>query len=286
MTSTPRRRWLAGTAGLALCAWAGPGLAQAQAFRLQTPTALPPTPRTWSFQVFDNGDLVGIQRQGSKGKTELHVLTASSNYQRFAFQLETALAAADEGWAFVALANRDLLAVRRAGASGKTEVHVLDAERDYASFKLQVPTALPPTDRRWSFGANAAGDLFCINRLSSTGQTEVFVLDARSRYAKVALHAHTALHATDTTWDFGVMPTGDLVAINRGGDSQRCEVHVLAADKRFAAFRRQVPSPLPSVDRSWQFALRANGEVYAVHTEGGSSGKTEVHIFTGAATGN
>ena len=27
------------------------------------------------------------------------------------------------------------------------------------------------------------------------------------------------------------------------------------------------------------FALRNNGEVYAVLTDGGSSGKTEVHIF-------
>lgn len=282
MRDASRRRCLAGAAGLALGALAGPGRALEPAFRLQTPTALQPTADTWSFQVFDNGDLVGIQRQGSKGKTELHVLTASSNFQRFAFQLETVLPAADEGWEFVALASRDILAVRRSGTSGKTEAHVLDAERDYASFKLQVPTALPSSDRRWSFGANAAGDLFCINRLSSTAQTEVFVLDARSRYAKVSLHAHTALHATDTTWDFGVMPMGDLVAINRGGDSKRSEVHVLAFEKRYAAFRRQVASPLPAVDRSWKFALRANGEVYAVQMRGGSSGKTEVHIFTGA----
>lgn len=280
MMGSARRRFLADAAGCALGAW-GSGAA-AQGYRLQTPTAMGPTPDTWSFQVFSNGDLVGIQRQGSTGKTEVHVLTASSNFQRFALQTATALANCDDSWEFVALANRDLLAVRRGGASGKTEVHVLDADRDYRAFRLQVPTALPPTDRRWSFGANAEGDLFCINRLSSTGQTEVFVLDARSRYAKVALQTHTALHATDTTWDFGVMPNGDLVAINRGGESSRSEVHVLAMDKRYGAFRRQVPSPLPAVNKDWKFALRANGEVYAVLTSGGSSGKTEVHIFQGA----
>lgn len=283
MMGTPRRRLLAGAAGLGICvlgAWAG--RAAAQGYRLQTPTALGPTPDTWSFQVFSNGDLVGIQRQGSKGKTEVHVLTASSNFQRFALQTETALASSDDSWEFVALANRDLLAVRRGGASGKTEVHVLDAERDYRAFKLQVPTALPPTDRRWSFGATSDGDLVCINRLSNLGQTEVFVLDARSRYAKVALQMHTVLHATDTTWDFGVMPNGDVVAINRGGESSRSEVHVLAVEKRYGAFRRQMPSPLPAVNKDWKFALRANGEVYAVLTNGGSSGKTEVHIFQGA----
>jgi hypothetical protein len=284
MMGTPRRRLLEGAAAAcalgALGAWSGPALAQS--YKLQTPTALGPTPDTWSFQVFSNGDLVGIQRQGSKGKTEVHVLTASSNFQRFALQTETALASSDDSWEFVALANRDLMAVRRGGASGKTEVHVLDAERDYRAFRLQVPTALPPTDRRWSFGANAEGDLVCINRLSNIGQTEVFVLDARSRYAKVALQMHTALHATDTTWDFGVMPNGDVVAINRGGDSKRSEVHVLAVEKRYGAFRLQVPSPLPAVDKNWKFALRPNGEVYAVLTSGGSSGKTEVHIFQGA----
>lgn len=283
MMDAPRRRLLAGAAGVGISAlgpWVSAALAQG--FRLQVPTALAPTPDTWSFQVFANGDLAAIQRRGSKGKTEVHVLSASSNFQRFALQTETALPDSDEQWEFVALANRDLMAVNRAGQSGKTEVHVLDAERDYRAFRLQLPTALPPTDRRWSFGANAEGDLVAINRLSNIGQTEVFVLDARSRYAKVALQTHTALHATDTTWDFGVMPNGDVVGINRGGESQRSEVHVLAADRRYGAFRRQAPTPLPVVDKSWKFALRANGEVYAVLTSGGSSGKTEVHIFQGA----
>lgn len=286
MMGTPRRRVLAGAAGLGLCGGGGLGLwspiAFAQGFRLQTPTAMGPTPDTWSFQVFANGDLVGIQRQGSKGKTEVHVLSASSKFQRFALQVETVLPSSDDSWDFVALANRDILAVKRSGASNKTEVHVLDAEREYRTFRLQVPTALPPTDRRWSFGANADGDLVCINRLSNLGQTEVFVLAARSRYATVTLQMNTALHATDSTWDFGVMPNGDIVAINRGGNSKRSEVHVLAVDRRYGAFRRQEPTPLPEVDKSWKFALRANGEVYAVLTQGASSGKTEVHIFQGA----
>ena len=283
MMGPPRRRLLAGAAGLGLCVWGTwGGNALAQAYRLQTPTVLPPTPDTWSFQVFGNGDLVGIQRRGSKGKTEVHVLSASSNFQRFVLQTETVLAASDDKWEFVALANRDLLAVCRAGTSGKTEVHVLEADRDYRTFRLQVPTALPATDRRWSFGANAGGDLVCINRLSNIGQTEVFVLDARSRYAKVALQTNTALHATDTTWDFGVMPNGDVVGISRGGESKRSEVHVLAAERSYGAFSRQVPSPLPTVDKNWKFALRANGEVYAVLTSGASSGKTEVHIFQAA----
>jgi hypothetical protein len=140
-------------------------------------------------------------------------------------------------------------------------------------------TVLPATDRRWAFGANSNGDLVCINRLSVTGQTEVLVLDAKSRYQRVALQADTALHATDTTWDFGVLPSGDIVAFNRGGSSARSEVHVLDASRRYGAFRRQAPTPLPPVTKAWQFALRDNGEVYAVLTDGGSSGKTEVHIF-------
>lgn len=275
-----QRRELLGSGSAALLlALVGARAAQAAGFRLQTGTVLPPTPDTWSFQVFENGDLVGVQRQGSRGRTELHIVSASSGFKRFAQQTETALEAADAGWDFVALANRDLVAVRRNGASGKTEVHVLDSSADYRAYKLQTPTVLPATDRRWSFGANSNGDLVCINRLSVTGQTEVLVLDAKSRYQRVALQADTALHATDTTWDFGVLPDGDIVAFNRGGSSARSEVHVLDATRRYGAFRRQAPTPLPPVTKAWQFALRSNGEVYAVLTQGGGSGKTEVHVF-------
>jgi hypothetical protein len=278
--SVQRRELLGGGGAALLLALAGGRAAQAApGFRLQTATALPPTPDTWSFQVFDNGDLVGVQRQGARGRTELHIVSASSGFRRFALQTETALEAADAGWDFVALANRDLIAVRRSGASGKTEVHVLDGSAGYRAYKLQTPTVLPATDRRWAFGANSNGDLVCINRLSVTGQTEVLVLDAKSRYQRVALQADTALHATDTTWDFGVLPSGDIVAFNRGGSSARSEVHVLDASRRYGAFRRQAPTPLPPVTKAWQFALRNNGEVYAVLTDGGSSGKTEVHIF-------
>lgn len=265
---------LAGAAGLAAVR-----PAHAAGFRLQTATALQPTPDTWSFQVFDNGDLVGVQRQGARGRTELHIVSASSGFRRFAQQVETALEAAGPGWDFVALPNRDLMAVRRDGSSGKTEVHVLDGGAGYRAYKLQTPTVLPAADRRWSFGVQANGDLVCINRLSVTGQTEVLVLDAKSRYQRVALQADTALHATDTTWDFGVLPSGDIVAFSRDGRSGRSEVHVLDATRRYGGFRRQAATPLPPLSKAWHFALRDNGEVYGVLTQGGSSGKTEVHIF-------
>ncbi len=275
----PRRRAWLQAAALGLVASG----AAAQGYRLQTPTALPPTTPSWAFVVFDNGDLGGVQRQGSRGKTELHVVGAASDYRRFAVQTETALAAADERWDFVALPSRDLMAVLREGRSGKTEVHILDGSRNYGAYTLQTPTALPATDRRWSFGVNGNGDLVCINRLSTSGRTEVLVLDAAARYGRVRLQVDTALHATDSTWDFGVLPSGDVVAISRGGDSGRTEVHVLDASQGYTAFKRQVPSPLTTVDAAWRFAVRANGEVFGVRTRDGSSGKTEIHVFSAVA---
>ena len=132
-------------AASALGTWWGlltPTMAQV-GFKLQTPTALPPTPQSWTFLALVNGDLAAVQRQGSNGKTEIHILSANDRYQRFVLQVETPLPAAGDQWDFVALPNRDIAGVFRAGSTGRTEIHVLDAGKRYSEFKMQTPTALP-----------------------------------------------------------------------------------------------------------------------------------------------
>lgn len=260
--------------------WGAVAPAAAQlAFKVQTPTALPPTPQTWSFLALANGDLAAVQRQGAKGMTEVHILSAADNYQRFSLQSETALPAVDEHWDFVALPNRDIAGVQRAGASGKTDIHVLDAGKGYKRLKLHAPTALPASDRRWSFGANGEGDLVGINRLGVGGKTEIHIADSAKKYGRFQLQTETALPATDTTWDFGVLSNGDLLAIKRRGDSGRTEWYALDAARSYKAFKRQAVSPLQQADEAWKFAVRGNGEVMAVLTEGGASGKSELRIF-------
>ena len=265
----------------ALGAWwgmAAPAVAQSS-FKLQTPTALPPTDQSWSFVALADGDLAAINRRGANGKVEIHVLKADSKYQRFALRTETELAAVDDNFDFVALPNRDIAGINRTGFNGRTEIHVFDAGKGYKAFKLQTPTALPASDRRWSFAADGDANLVCINRLGASGKTEIHVLDAGKKYDRFKLQTESALPATDSTWDFGAVSNGDVVCINRNGESGKTELHVLDAAKAYKRFKLQTPTALGPADDAWKFAVRGNGDVMAVMMRGGASGKTELHVF-------
>ena len=271
-------------AGL-LAGWGAVSRATAQSsFKLQAPTALQPTPQGWTFLALADGNLAAVNRRGAAGKVEVHILDAGAGYQRFAMQVETAMPAVDDNFDFVALPNRDIAGIHRGGAGGRTEIHVLDASKSYKAFRMQAPTALPTTDRRWAFGADGDGNLVGVNRLGMSGKTEIHVVDADKKYARFKLQAESALQASDSTWDFGVLANGDVMGINRRGESGKTEFHVLDAAKDYKRFKLQMPSPLAAADNEWKFAVRGNGDVMAVRTHGGASGKTELHIM-GSAKG-
>lgn len=254
------------------------------AFKLHTPTALQLMPQSSAFQILSNGDLMAIQKQGGNQRTEVHILSQASNFQTFSLQKETALHPTDDNWDFVILDNRDLIAISKNGGSNTTEIHILDASNSYDSFKLHTDTALHPTDSNWDFGANAAGDVFGINRKGGSGKTEIHILDSATGYKTFKLHVSTALHKTDDNWDFGVLPNGDVVAINRLGGSNTTEVHVLDASTNYQTFKLQSPTALHRSDASWKFAVRNNGDVYAIQTQNSVSGKTEIYTFASNQT--
>lgn len=117
-----------------------------QSFRLQRPTGLHATDETWAFAVLDR-DLVCIKKSWTEsGTTEVHILDAASEYQRFRLQTKTALHETGENWAFV-MQGIDLLCIKRYQTeSGMTEVHILRGDDGYQSFGLQTATALHETE--------------------------------------------------------------------------------------------------------------------------------------------
>lgn len=253
--------------------------AQPRGFKLQTPTALPSSPPEWTFLALADGDVAAVKSRGTNSKVEIQIAAAASRFQRVSVHTDTAMPSVDDEFLFIALPDRDIAAVRRNGDGGRTELHVLDAGKAYKAYRLQTPTALPATDRRWSFGADGDGNLVGINRLGESGKTEIHVVDARQKYRRFKLQAESALHATDSSWDFGVLANGDVLGINRRGDSGQTELHLLDAAKDYKRFKLQAPSPLAAADDAWKFAVRGNGEVMAVLTRGSASGKTELHVF-------
>jgi hypothetical protein len=95
-------------------------------------------------------DLYAIKRRGSSGHTEVHVLDGASGYRSWSAHAVTPLGWTDASYDF-AVDDYDgdgwdeLWAIKRNGASGKTEIHVL-ADRTYDRWTKQTPTALPTTD--------------------------------------------------------------------------------------------------------------------------------------------
>lgn len=264
-----------------------------------------------SETVYINRDIYAINRNGASGKTEVHQLSASSNFQEFRLQTSTALGPTNSlQWSFAYgfFDNDhfiDIYAINRNGASGKTEINILTGASNFSQFALKTATALETsTGDKWVFlGGNFDGDgktdLYAVNKQGGSGKTEVHVLSGKSDFKEFALHGVTGLHSTDKNWSFyaagskgggGIDTAYDsLIAINRRGASGKSELHALNARSNFSEFNYQGVLPLEPTDNSnWVFAGGAfDGnrdfftDIYAINRRG-SSGKTEVHVTTDA----
>ena len=126
------------------------------AFLLHGSTPLPNVSAAgWTFLTGHHDrdgvpDLYAVKRNGASGHTEVHVLDGASGYRSWSGHAVTPLGWTDASYDF-AVDDYDgdgwdeLWAVKRNGASGKTEIHVL-ADRTYARWTKSTPTALPSTD--------------------------------------------------------------------------------------------------------------------------------------------
>jgi hypothetical protein len=125
-----------------------------QSFSMQTKTGLHPTDGTWEFCLAPNRDLYCISKRGpGSGTTEIHVLSASSNYQHFSLHTPTGQHPTDHTFAFCLGPNNDLVAIKKSNTgTGSTEVHVLDRASGYKSFTLHTGTALEQTGASFAFG--------------------------------------------------------------------------------------------------------------------------------------
>jgi hypothetical protein len=205
----------------------------------------------------------------------------------FMLQTGTALHPTDDNWAFAVGRNRDLYAIKKQGGStNSTEIHILSAASRYQQFRLQTGTRLHPTDNTWAFAVASNGDLFAIKKQGGgSNSTEVHVLAAAGNYQNFALQTGTALHPTSADWAFAVAANRDLIAIKKqGGSSNTTEIHILSAVSNYRQFRLQTRTALHPTDASWDFAAAANGDVFAIKKQAGSTNSTEVHVL--AAAGN
>ena len=251
-------------------------------FLLQTGTALHETDDSFAFALASNGDLVAIKKSNTgTHSTEVHILSASSNYQQFVLQTGTPLHETDATFEFLLAPNRDLFAIKKSNTgSHSTEVHVLSATSNYQSFILQTGTALHETDATFEFALTTNCDLTGIKKSNTGSQTtEVHILSAASNYQQFILQTGTALHQTDATFEFALANNRDIFAIKKSNTgTHSTEIHILSAGSNYQQFILQTGTALHETDDSFTFDVTASRDIFAIKKRNTGTQSTEVHI--------
>ena len=121
-----------------------------------------------------------IHRSGTGSRsTEVHVLSAASEYKTFVLSKWTGLHETTAATDFALAANRDLFVIHRSGTGSRsTEVQVLSAASEYKSFVLSTGTVLEETNDVFSFAVSPSRELFVVkNRNTGSNSTEVHIID-------------------------------------------------------------------------------------------------------------
>ncbi len=252
-------------------------------FSLQTGTAMAASNADFRFFVAHNNDLVAIQTANTgSGMTEVHILTAASDYKSFSVQTKTALALAGPSWEFGIAQNNDVFAINKSNTgSGTTEVHVLSAAHDYQKFATQTKTALGTTDASWAFVIAHNRDVVAIKKNGGeSNSTELHILSAKHNFQTFVIQTKTALPESNELWSFDIAHNRDVFAFKKNGtDSGTCELHILAAHAGYQEFTTQTKTALHEVDNTWELRVAEDRQVFAIRKSGGASNSTEVHVL-------
>ena len=175
------------------------------------------------------------------------------------------------------------------------------AGSDFFEFIHQSGTALHETDDTFKFligdiSKDGQPDLVAIKKNGSESKTtEIHVLSGASRFQTFHLQKASGLHETSTAqFDFALTDwngdgTLDLVAIKKNGtESKRTEVHILSGASDFTKFILQTDTALHETDDTFAFAMgpwtaQSKPDLFAIKKSKTDSGKTEVHILSGAS---
>lgn len=214
---------------------------------LQIGTAFDETDEWFDFVIApDNNDLVAIKKQNTgSGKTEVHILTAESQYQTFATHAVSGLDPTDQNWQFAMAPNRDLVGIFQKGASNKTEIHILSASSNYSEFSLHQATACPVSGAECDFSVDGDRNLvICKKWNTGTSSTEVHILTASSNYQTYEIQTGTALPETDCSRTFLASQDQDVYAVfSTKTGSEKTEVHMLSTSSHYRNFGLHAATP-------------------------------------------
>ncbi|KAF1706178.1 reprolysin-like metallopeptidase [Pseudoxanthomonas sacheonensis] len=239
--------------------------------------------KAWNFQFADynadgKSDLYTIFKVGASNTTEVHVLSGADRFKTFLYHGTTPLAqtGSDNRWIFKAGdynkdGKPDIYAILRVGASGKTEIHVLNGADNFKTYLAHTATTLANTgtDYAWEFAlgdynADNTLDLYTIFKNGASGKTEVHVLNGATNFQSYLLNTASVLYATGSSnvWNFKVGDYNkdgklDVYAIYKQGGSGKTEVFVMNGADGFQTYLASIATALypTGTDLTWEFEL-------------------------------
>lgn len=260
-----------------------------QQFSLQTGTPIPRLQSTddFVFLLAANRDVFAIKkRRTGTGSTEVHVLSAASNYQRYVVQTGTPLPESDYDFQFGLTSNRDLVAIKtQQTGSGKMEVHILSAASGYRAFALQVATPMDQFvfERNFVFKIGRNDDLVAIKTSATTSNNlEVHVLSAANNYQTFSVRTQTA--PLSGFADFEVdRSSNDLFAIYSDRDRPNFQPRAVRVVELSAAsgyaIRAETTTPLKEFASIIDYTLAPNLDLFAIKKYLTGTGSVEVHVL-------
>ncbi|HTD29579.1 MAG TPA: trypsin-like peptidase domain-containing protein [Xanthomonadaceae bacterium] len=168
----------------------------------------------WTFAVASNLDLFAIKQQGCQSnRTEVHILSAASNYKSFSLHVPTPIEMTDDTWTFGVTNNRDIIGIKKKSGTQKTEVHLLSADSNYQQFSYQGTSVLPETDSSWDFAVSASHDVYAIHKTGgASNSTEISIMRFADRWKSIVSTTGSVLPPTDASWSFAIDYAGNVVA--------------------------------------------------------------------------
>ncbi|CAN9409476.1 unnamed protein product [Alternaria alternata] len=291
-------------------------------FVLHSPTMLHETDAQYSLLMGNDlnetgkPDLCAVKRGGTNFQNlEVNLLYGAYNYQNFILRIATPnFAPLPEDRIMTEQSSArpmdfclvdwsgdgtlDLVMIKKVYTSTQsTEVRIFSGADKCQTIIFQCRTKLDETDDTWAFGMGKWGegtrpDLIAIKKSNTASKTtEVYILEGDVNFKTVKLHTQTALHETDSKWDFVVADWNgdgkpDLVAIKKSETATKCtEVHVLSGASSFQEFSLRAETPLFRSHGLFEFAVAdwtRNGkpDLIAFKKKKTASNSTEVHVMS------
>lgn len=167
-------------------------------------------------------------------------------------------------------------------------------------FLLQTGTPLEQTDSRYEFlsadwNRDGTPDLAVVKKSgTSTGRTELHVLDGAKRFQSFLIQVGTALGVTDDRFEFQVADWNkdgrqDLVAIQkRDTGTKTTEVHILNGASNYQSYLLNTRTALAPAGSQFKFLMSdwnrdGKPDLVAVAKQFTGTQTTELHVLSGAS---